>query len=142
MLPTSEQPDIPEQSNDKRKEDQPHLPSHTSLLCHAQHTIHSTLELITRIRELIIHLFRQRSRVANLVANAQSKLFGHTGSALPFSFISSCKGVLLTSFNMPTFLLISDTCSSFCDSNSLSTASLYAPRLSGVAVRKLAAPPA
>jgi hypothetical protein len=39
---------------------------------------------------------------------------------------------------MPTFLLISDTCSSFCDSSSLSTASLYAPRLSGVAVRKLA----
>jgi hypothetical protein len=42
---------------------------------------------------------------------------------------------------MPTFLLISDTCSSFCDSSSLSTASLYAPRLSGVAVRKLADPP-
>lgn len=39
---------------------------------------------------------------------------------------------------MPTFLLISDTCSSFCDSNSESTASLNAPRLSGVAVRKLA----
>jgi hypothetical protein len=56
MLLTSEQPDIPEQSNDKRKEDQP-------------------LELITRIRELIIHLFRQRSRIADFIANAQSKLF-------------------------------------------------------------------
>jgi hypothetical protein len=80
-LPTSEQPNIPEQSNDKGKEDEPHLPTHTRTLRHTQHTIHRTLELITRIRELIIHLLRQRSRIADFVADAQGKLYHTTKSA-------------------------------------------------------------
>jgi hypothetical protein len=84
-LPTLEQPDIPEQSNDKGKEDEPHLPTHTRTLCHTQHTVHSTLELITRIRELIIHLLRQRSRIADFVANAQSKLYRTTLVSTVFS---------------------------------------------------------
>lgn len=64
----------------------------------------------------------------------------HQSTLYPSSLLS-LRYMPLTSFNMPTFLLISDTCSSFCDSNSESTASLKAPRLSGVAVRKLAPEP-
>jgi hypothetical protein len=76
-MPALEQPDIPEQSTDKGKEEQPHLPTHTRTLRHTQHTIHRTLKLITRIGELIIHLFRQCSRIADFVANAQGKLYRH-----------------------------------------------------------------
>lgn len=89
MLPALEQPNIPEQSNNKRKEEQPHLPSHTRTLCHPQHTVHSALEFIARIRELIIHLFRQRSRIPDFVADAQGKLFFTTSSALLVSPITS-----------------------------------------------------
>ena len=78
-LPALEQPDIPEQSSDKGEEEEPHLPAHTRALCHTQHTVHRTLEFIARIRELIIHLFRQCSRIADFVADAQSKLF-HTSN--------------------------------------------------------------
>jgi len=90
-----EQPDIPEQSNNKGKEQKPHLPSHTRALCHTQHTIHRPLEFIARIRELIIHLFRQCSRIADLVADAQSKLFFTTISAicLPSHILSLDQGV-------------------------------------------------
>ena len=83
-----EQPDVPEQSNDKGKEDEPHLPTHTGTLRHTQHTVHGALELITRIRELIIHLFRQRSRIADFIANTQSKLFSTTVSIFAL-FLSS-----------------------------------------------------
>lgn len=69
-----EQPDVPEQEDDKGKEGKPHLPAYTGALCHTQHTVHGSLELVTRIRELIIHLFRQGSRVADFVANAQGEL--------------------------------------------------------------------
>ena len=109
-----EQPDIPEQGGDKGKEDEPHLPSNTRTLCHAQHTVHSPLELITRIRELVIHLFRQSCRVADFVADAEGELCEHIVSLCPFlPHHWRYTGSLLTSFNMPTFLLISETCSSF-----------------------------
>lgn len=141
------QPDIPKQHNDGGEKDEPHLPAHTRALGHDQHALHGSLELVTRIRKLIVHFLRQRSGIADLVADAEGELFNPTVSLcllpflLPFEKGEGQKGDKLTSFNIPTFLLISDTWSSFWLSSSLNTASLYAPLLSGVAVLKLAAEP-
>jgi hypothetical protein len=73
MYPLS-QPNPPKQQYDRCKEAQPRLPPDARLLRHPQHAIHRTLQFIPRVLKLIVHLFREGRRIANLVPDQVCQL--------------------------------------------------------------------
>jgi hypothetical protein len=125
----SRQPDIPKQDNQTEKEPNPNLPANASFLRHAKHPVHRASQAIPRALELIVHLFRQSSRISDLAADRIRQL-QHVSNAIPNPYPRHRQ---LTSFNIRTFPLITPICSSFWLSSSSSTAFEYWPFLFGVA---------
>lgn len=70
----SRQANIPEEQDDRGKEPKPDLPANPRPLSHAQHAVHGALEPGTGIFEGVVHLFRQGSRVSDLVSDRGSEL--------------------------------------------------------------------
>ena len=71
---TSPQPHPPKQQYHHGKKPHPHPPPHARLLRHPQHAPHRAAQPIPRVLKLVVHLLRQRRRVANLVANEVCQL--------------------------------------------------------------------
>jgi hypothetical protein len=63
------QPHPPKQQYDRSKEPNPNFPPHTRLLRHSQHTIHSALDLVSRVFKLIVHLLGEGGGIADFVSD-------------------------------------------------------------------------
>ena len=71
-----EQPHVEEEHAYSRKEQQPHFPAHAGTLSHEQHAVHRPAEAQPRRVECVVHLLRERGRVADFVADGHRHLHG------------------------------------------------------------------
>lgn len=73
--PSLTQPHPPKQQHQRREKRNPRFPSDPGLLCHPQHPVHRAADLVPGVLELVVHLFGQGGRVADLIADEVRQLW-------------------------------------------------------------------